>query len=139
MIDRVLVRNKLKKMEQYIKELQSLGEIDYEEVQKNVILKRFIERNLELAIQQMIDVCKHIVAKLDLRTPTSYADCFEVLAEESLISSDNLQKYKNMARFRNLLIHMYENVSDRVVFDIFKENLEDFYKFSEEIKEVFRL
>ncbi len=83
---------------------------------------------MELAIQQMIDVCKHIVSRLNLREPISYADCFEILEEKRIVSEENLDKYKNMVKFRNLLIHI-----------VFKDRLSDFDSFIEEIKKAFSL
>jgi len=133
------VTNKLKKIEQYVEELKNIKEVSFEEFQKNIVIKRFIERNLELAIQQMIDVCKHIVSRLNLREPNSYADCFEILGEKRIVSEENLEKYKNMAKFRNLLIHIYDTVSDKIVFEVFKDNLSDFDSFVEEIKKAFNL
>jgi len=50
MIDKTLVRNRLKKIEQYVEELKNIKEVSFEEFQKNIVIKRFIERNLELAI-----------------------------------------------------------------------------------------
>ncbi|RKX61421.1 MAG: hypothetical protein DRP34_05735 [Thermodesulfobacteriota bacterium] len=44
------VTNKLKKIEQYVEELKNIKEVSFEEFQKNIVIKRFIERNLELAI-----------------------------------------------------------------------------------------
>ena len=139
MIDKILVKNKLKKIEQYVEELKNIKELSFEEFQKNIVIKRFIERNLELAIQQMIDVCKHIVSRLNLREPNSYADCFEILEENRIVSEENLEKYKNMAKFRNLLIHIYDTVSDKIVFKVFKDHISDFDSFAEEIKKTFNL
>ncbi len=87
----------------------------------------------------MIDVCKHIVSRLNLREPNSYVDCFEILGEKGIVSEENLEKYKNMAKFRNLLIHIYDTVSDKIVFEVFKDNLSDFDSFVEEIKKAFNL
>lgn len=133
------VTNKLKKIEQYVEELKNIKEVSFEEFQKNIVIKRFIERNLELAIQQMIDVCKHIVSRLNLREPNSYADCFEILGEKRIVSEENLEKYKNMVKFRNLLIHIYDTVSDKIVYQVYKERLKDFEIFIKEIKNYFKI
>jgi len=139
MIDKVLIKNKLNKIETYLKELRNVSVNTYEEYCKNVILKRFIERNIELAIEQVISICKHIVSRLNLREPASYADCFEILAENKIIKEENLEIYKQMAKFRNLLIHIYDKVDDKIVYQIYKERLKDFEVFVEEIKKFFNI
>lgn len=139
MIDKVLIKNKLNKIETYLKELRDVNVNTYEEYCKNVILKRFIERNIELAIEQVISICKHIVSRLNLREPTSYADCFEILAENKIIKEENLEIYKQMAKFRNLLIHIYDKIDDKIVYQVYKERLKDFEVFIEEIKKFFNI
>ncbi len=66
MIDKVLIEKKLRKIKEFLKEIKPVEINSLNEFKNNVIAKRFIERNIELCIEQMIDVCKHIVAGLDL-------------------------------------------------------------------------
>ncbi len=139
MVDKVLIKNKLNRIETYLKELKAIKAPTYEEYCKNVVLKRFIERNIELAIEQVISICKHIVSRLNLREPASYAECFEILAENQIIERENLEIYKQMAKFRNLLIHVYDKVDDKIVYQVYKERLDDFEVFIEEIKKFFKI
>lgn len=56
MINKVLIKSKIKKMSKYINEIETYRPKSLQEYKNNLILKRFIERNLELAIQEMIDI-----------------------------------------------------------------------------------
>ncbi len=40
---------------------------------------------------------------------------------------------QNMVGFRNLIIHMYEKIDNRIVFQVYKTKLKDFDQFVAEI------
>lgn len=135
MIDKQLVEKKLRRIEDFLREV-ALVKIDtIEEFKENIVAKRFIERNIELAIEQMVDICKHFVSGLDLREPETYAECLETLTKEGIIIEENLDTYKTMIRFRNILIHAYDGVDDSITYGIYKRRLNDFRTFIKEIRE----
>jgi uncharacterized protein YutE (UPF0331/DUF86 family) len=134
MVDRELVERKLEKMEELLKELTEVKVNSFKEYSQSVILKRFVERNLELLVEQMVSVCRHIAARLLEKIPDSYSHCFELLAQKGIIPRENLETYKKMARFRNLLVHLYDEVDDAVVYSIYRERLSDFKLFIADIR-----
>src|SRR5208283_5543477 len=116
MIDKKLVERKLRRIEELLREL-SLVRVDaISDFKQNVVVKRFIERNIQLAIEQMSDICKHLVSGLDLGEPETYAECFDFLAGHSIVTRKKAATFKGMVRFRNLLIHAYEGIDDTVVY-----------------------
>lgn len=135
MIDKQLIERKLRRMEELLRELAGAGVDTLEDFKKDVVRKRFIERNMELAVEQMIDVCKHLVSGLDLREPETYSECFDLLAEKEIVAGENLDVFKSMVRFRNFLIHAYEGVDDSVTYGIYKKRLGDFGLFIGSIRD----
>jgi uncharacterized protein YutE (UPF0331/DUF86 family) len=121
-------------MEQYLRELMKVRIRSLEEFTQNTIVKRFVERNIELAIEQMIDICKHLVAGLDLAEPETYAECFDILYENKAIPAKSLPTFKAMARFRNRLIHVYDDIDDAVTFEVYTKHLPDFKAFARAIR-----
>jgi uncharacterized protein YutE (UPF0331/DUF86 family) len=88
---------------------------------------------LIVAIEAAISICNHINAKSGGRTPETYADCFLLLAQNKIITPDLGDKLAQMAKFRNLLVHVYSKVDDERVYRIITENFPDL---EELIKEV---
>ena len=80
---------------------------------------------LIVAIEAALSICTHLAARLAQRTPDSYADCFHVLAENGIVPADLAERLARMARFRNLLVHLYGQVDDRRVWQILHNNLND--------------
>ncbi|MBW1734459.1 MAG: DUF86 domain-containing protein [Deltaproteobacteria bacterium] len=67
--------------------------------------------------------------------PWHERDISEVVAEKDILRSSDLERFENMASFRNLLVHYYERIDDKTVYGIFKQNLSDFDLFVERIVE----
>jgi uncharacterized protein YutE (UPF0331/DUF86 family) len=88
---------------------------------------------LIVAVEAAIDLCQHLVARSGGRSPTDYADCFTVLQEIGVLPADLAERLRRMARFRNLLVHLYWKVDNRRVHRILREDLDDLRLFREAI------
>ncbi len=88
-----------------------------------------IKYNLIVAIQGCIDICNHIVAKKGGRAPQDYGDCFRLMAELKILEESISNQLIQMAKFRNLLIHLYWEVDNERVYQILTNNLDDIDRF----------
>jgi len=82
-----------------------------------------------VAIESCIDMCNHVIARNGYRVPEDYADTFKVMAEVGAFDTDFSDDLRNMAKFRNRLVHLYWRVDDQQVYDIIRNRLDDFKKF----------
>lgn len=133
MVDRIILERILADIKANVAALRNAKDITWELYRTDVRARRFVERTLHIAIEGVIDVAQHIISDEQMREPTSYRDTFAVLAENEILNSGDLEKFENMASFRNLLVHYYERVDDSIVFNIFKKNLDDFDLFIDQI------
>ncbi|RLE07299.1 MAG: DUF86 domain-containing protein, partial [Candidatus Aminicenantes bacterium] len=90
--------------------------------------------NLIIIIEGAIDICNHIVARAGGRAPTDYGDCFAILGELEILSPELVEKLKKMAKFRNLLVHLYWKVDNQRVFNIIQKDINDIKLFLLAIK-----
>lgn len=134
MIDKPLIEKKLRKIEEFLRELQSTRIGTYNAFKENLVIKRFVERNIELSIEQMVDICKHFISGLDLKEPETYSECFEILATGGVVPEETVNTLKSMARFRNILIHAYDGIDDSITYGIYTNHLEDFRTFIKTIR-----
>lgn len=88
---------------------------------------------LLVATEAAIDLCNHVAARHGGRAPQDYADCFAVLADLKVIAVDLAQHLQRMARFRNLLVHLYARVDNRRVYQVLQDDLGDFDAFRDQI------
>lgn len=92
--------------------------------------------NLIVAIEGAIDICNHIVARAGGRAPNDHADCFAVLGELKMLSDELVERLKRMAKFRNLLVHLYWKVDDKQIYQILKEDIGDIREYLKNIEKI---
>lgn len=88
---------------------------------------------LLLAIEAALALCYHVSARRLKQVPDDYAGCFAGLAAGGIIATDLSARLQQMARFRNLLVHVYWDVDYGRVFDVLENDLDDLRVFSEAI------
>lgn len=84
---------------------------------------------LIVAVEAAIDICNHIIAQERLGQPKDYADVFRIMGDAGIFPEELVRELEKMAKFRNLLVHLYGRVEDRKVYDILKTRLGDLDQF----------
>ncbi len=82
-----------------------------------------------VAIESSIDMCNHIISRNGYRVPEDYGDTFRVMGEVGALDTDFSDDLRNMAKFRNRLVHLYWEVDDQQLYEILQNRLVDFKKF----------
>ena len=129
MVDLDKINGKLEVIRVCLSRLEKLRQGGQEEFLADFRLADAAKHNLQVAIEAMIDVTNHIIARKGYAVPGNHAEAFEIIAREGWISVENVQNYSAMARFRNRVVHLYEDVNDEQVYRILEDNLEDFRSF----------
>jgi uncharacterized protein YutE (UPF0331/DUF86 family) len=126
MVDKELLSRKLSRLQNYIDVLKSAEDITWQKYRDDLRTKAFVERYLHLAIEEVLDIANHFVSFYQWREPAGYRDLLLILTEHGILPREHLPVFQNMASFRNMLVHRYENMDDELVFGIFKNRLADF-------------
>ena len=95
--------------------------------------QRIVERTLQIMIETCADIANHIISDRNMRIPTGYSDTFKVRLENGSIDKDLFAVMEKMAKFRNIVVHQYEEVDAEIVIIILKKHLDDFIRFKEAI------
>ncbi len=132
MLDHERILAKIDALESYLRELEEIMPSHIEEY-KRIEKRRACERLLQVSIECIIDICSLLVIGLRLGLPSEEDDLFEKLERAGVITSSRKESLKKMKAFRNILVHEYAQVNDRIVYEILKNNLNDFKTFKQEI------
>ncbi len=84
---------------------------------------------LLIAIEAALALCFHVSAKRLHHVPEEYAGCFAVLEQAGLIPADLSSRLQQMARFRNLLVHVYWKIDYSQVYEVITTRLQDLRAF----------
>ena len=132
MTDRPLVEKRLAIIDTSLAELRRLAQVDRIEV--DIRERRFVEHTLQVAIQAALDVASHIVSDRRLGEPATNRDSFLLLERDGWIASDLRGRLADMAGFRNVLVHGYDDVDLAIVRDVVTNHLDDLACFVEGIR-----
>ncbi|CCC57949.1 type VII toxin-antitoxin system HepT family RNase toxin [Caloramator australicus] len=120
-------------LKKYLELLKDISKKEKDEYLKDEILRGAAERYLQLAIETCINIGARIVLleqfKRDFKSPETYSEIFEILSKIGFLDESFAKNLKNMAKFRNKLVHMYWEIDDEFVFYILQTNLSDIQKF----------
>ncbi|MGQ9557657.1 MAG: type VII toxin-antitoxin system HepT family RNase toxin [Desulfurispora sp.] len=134
MVDRQVISEKLKYLAEYISDLEGECGVSFEEFNGNKMLRRYVERTLHLAIECCLDIGSHIISSDKLREPEDNKDIFVVLVENKYLPAGDLDTWKKMARFRNLIVHSYARIDPEILYAIWHRNISDLKKFAGNIQ-----
>lgn len=120
---------KFQQLDEYLSILRKISKTPKETFLKDKILIGSAKYYLQVSIECCLNVANHIIASEKLRAPRDYSDSFMVIQEEKLISPGLGNRLRQMAKFRNRLVHLYGEIEDAYVYEYIKEDLKDIEKF----------
>jgi len=137
LVDKTIILRKLAELEEYLGQIREFSSVSAEVYSGDWKTRRIVERTLQIMIELCIDIAGHIISDRRLRVPVSYADTFKSLAEAGLITPQISDVMEKMAKFRNIVVHQYENVDTEIVILILRKHLSDFLVFRDAVLQMF--
>ena len=123
---------KLDQLEQYLAKYPEIVPASEEIYVKSFEKQLAVERLLQITIEIMIDISMMLIKHKNLGLPADEDDVFNKLQPYM----KEIELYKEMKRFRNLLVHRYGDVNDKLVYYNATNHIDDFYIFITEVKEI---
>jgi len=124
-----LLRELAGHLENAVRQLREVGQNPRETFLGDLRTVNSAKYLLIVATESALDICNHLVARRGGRSPEDYADCIAILAELGAIEGELKSRLVKMARFRNLLVHLYWKVDDSEVYRVIREDLGDFDRY----------
>jgi len=115
--------------------LRQLQTLTYDEFARDHVIHGSAERDFQVAIQAALDIASMILADLSVDIPSEYSALFLKLAEAGIIPNEITQKLVGMAKFRNVLVHLYLEVDLKRVHQYLQSDLDDFEQYVKYIGE----
>ena len=133
MVDKALILRKISELETYQKQVREFADITLHDYKENWKTQRIVERTLQMMIETCVDIANHIVSDAGMRVPTGYSDTFQVLFENNFLDKELFSIMEKMAKFRNIIVHQYEEVNAEIMITILKKHLPDFERFKDTV------
>ena len=130
-----IIRTKIKEIRESLRLVEENLPDTFEEFSRLGLVKDGIYKRLEFCIENIFDICAIINSDLELGIPRDDVDIIENLVKSEILSEEMKEKLKAMRGFRNIVVHRYGGVDDKIAFEILIENLPDFYVFIKRIND----
>jgi uncharacterized protein YutE (UPF0331/DUF86 family) len=133
MTDLPLIEKRLAVIDTCVSDLRAMARAD--RLDTDIRERRFVERTLQVAIQAALDVASHITSERRLGEPATNRELFTLLERDGWIPSELRARLADMAGFRNVLVHGYDDVNLDVVRDVLKNHLVDLERFTAGVRQ----
>lgn len=130
MINSAIV-GKLQLLDETLTELRSLGNVTSTGLEKDWRTRRAVERDLQILVEIVIDVCQRVISLAGQTPASTSADAVQRCVQLGALSEN--EAYRRMVQFRNFLVHRYENVDVEILAEIVNNRLGDFETFRDEV------
>lgn len=101
-------------------------------------VQAIVERRLQTAIESCLNIGNHLIARLGLRAPQDYGDVFRILRDAHILPPEYAEAMVDMARFRNLLVHLYWQLDYERIYDSLQGRLTSLETFASHIEQWLR-
>jgi len=127
------IRHKLRAITTCLKKLNELRLFNEEDFLHDYKLTDSARHNLQIAVEAMLDIANHLIARHSFEIPKKNADSFVILCKHGILSKEMEATYASMARFRNRIVHLYDEVDNREIYRILQEHLHEYDNFIRDI------
>ena len=124
--DRRKVEDRIDRIRRYKRDLEEFGRIPRDAFRANRERQYAVLHAMQNAIEGCIEIASHIVSADHLGAPTDYAQLFSLLEENQVIPPPTADAMRQMARFRNRIVHLYWDMDLDLVYEYLTGRLGDF-------------
>lgn len=109
-----ILARKLTLITEYMQDLQKFHYDDYTDYLRNHYA---IERLIEVLVMAAVDILFHLYSLRDEPPPVSYSAAFLRAGELGIIDADLASQLARAAGMRNLLVHGYEKIDQKIIYN----------------------
>ncbi len=124
-----IIRTKIAEIQESLELIRENLPDSFDEFASLGLLKDGMYKRIEFCIENVFDICAIINTDLRLGIPRSDDDILGILVRNGVIDDEIRAKLKSMKGFRNIIVHRYAGIDDRLSYEFLSERLLDFEEF----------
>jgi len=125
------VQSKLDLIPENLEKIEIFRAMSYEEFISDFRNIDSALHRLQTSIQALVDIGGYIIGSLGLRTPSTSGEVIDILVERGLLKIERRDRYISMIQFRNRIVHFYNTMNLKILYQILQNELID-------IREIYR-
>lgn len=132
MENKAVVLNKFEAIEKCINRINE----EYENNPQNLEDYRrmdMIVLNLQRACEAVLDLAMYVVSNRKLGLPQNKREAFKLLEDDKIIDAQMSKNMQGMVGFRNIAVHDYKEIDEKILQDVIENHLNDLLEFARTI------
>jgi len=123
--DRRKIEDRIDRIRRFKGDLEEFGGISREAFRANRERQYAVLHAMQSAIEGCIEIASHIVSADRLGAPADYAHLFSLLEQHGVLPATVAEAMRQMARFRNRIVHLYWDLDLDLVYGYLTGRLSD--------------
>ncbi|WP_447974747.1 type VII toxin-antitoxin system HepT family RNase toxin [Nitrospira sp. Kam-Ns4a] len=129
MVDREVIRRHLQSLDEALGVLERHRTISANRLRTDVETRYIVERGLQVAIQNVLDLGTHVLTGMGYNRLETYTAVITGLADAKVIPRAFARRISKMPGLRNILVHEYARVQPAKLQAVLRTHLDDFRRF----------
>jgi len=125
MIDRLVLTRRVEEIEKHLAKMKPYAGESLEDFLANPVAQDVVEYNLFQIVNHLIDIVQHIVVDEEYGLPQNAYEAGHILLEKKILDEDDLEIFRKMVGFRDVIGHDYMAINKEMVYSILSEGTKD--------------
>ena len=118
MVNPNVIRERVEQIEKHLERIRPFASLSHEAFLKDNVAQDVVEYNLFQIVNHLIDIFQHTVVDEEYGFPETAYEAAQILFEKGILSKEDVEIFKQMVGFRNVVGHDYINVDKEIVYHI---------------------
>jgi uncharacterized protein YutE (UPF0331/DUF86 family) len=128
MIDRLVLTRRVEEIGKHLVKIEPYARKNLDEFLGDSVMQDVVEYNLFQIVNHLMDIVQHIAVDEDYGYPSTAYEAGQMLLEHGVFAGEDLEIFKKMVGFRNVVGHDYIHINKKIVHSILTEGPKDIKK-----------
>lgn len=125
MVNPSVIIKRVEQIEKHLERIRPFAPLSYEAFLRDTVAQDVVEYNLFQIVNHLIDIFQHTVVDEEYGFPETAYETAQILFKKGILSHEDVEIFKQMVGFRNVVGHDYINVDKEIVYKILTQGEKD--------------
>jgi uncharacterized protein YutE (UPF0331/DUF86 family) len=121
MIDRLVLTRRIEEIDKHLAKIEPYARHSLDDFLGDPVMQDVVEYNLFQMVNHLIDIVQHIAVDEEYGLPQNAYEAGQLLLEKGILGAEDLEIFRKMVGFRNVVGHAYLRIDKKIVHSIFME------------------
>jgi len=125
MVDRGVILKRVEQIEKHLERIRPFISLSFDAFLNDNVAQDVMEYNLFQIVNHLIDIFQHVVVDEEYGFPETAYEAAQILLTKGVLGQEEVEIFKQMVGFRNVVGHDYIHIDKEVVYQILTHGEKD--------------